>query len=269
MKMENRKKIILCKCIHNNLLDTKKVETIESDLTKIDCHVILVDDLCGAIINKNSDILDAINSDAQTVIMACPKRAVEWLLKSAEINIDLNKPEYINLHTASPDVVSNLNLGEVIDSQKPPQINIQSTDNWVPWFPVLDFDRCTHCKQCMSFCLFKVYEVDADDRVVVKNPQNCKNNCPACARICPEIAIMFPKLNESPINGDVVTADDESKNLRLDLDKINDGNMYDALKARNAKNRAKLLKRSNIEKALEERKKCGCDPGSPFKMDIS
>ncbi|MEM9803556.1 MAG: hypothetical protein AAGA20_24785, partial [Planctomycetota bacterium] len=28
---------------------------------------------------------------------------------------------------------------------------------WTPWFPVIDYDRCTNCMQCLSFCLFDVY----------------------------------------------------------------------------------------------------------------
>ena len=27
---------------------------------------------------------------------------------------------------------------------------------WKPWFPVIDYDRCTNCMQCLSFCLFGV-----------------------------------------------------------------------------------------------------------------
>ncbi|HRQ88427.1 MAG TPA: ferredoxin family protein, partial [Bacteroidia bacterium] len=30
---------------------------------------------------------------------------------------------------------------------------------WKPWFPVIDYDRCTNCMQCLSFCLFDVYGV--------------------------------------------------------------------------------------------------------------
>ena len=27
---------------------------------------------------------------------------------------------------------------------------------WKPWFPVIDYDRCTNCMQCLSFCLFEI-----------------------------------------------------------------------------------------------------------------
>jgi NAD-dependent dihydropyrimidine dehydrogenase PreA subunit len=65
--------------------------------------------------------------------------------------------------------------------------------SWKPWFPVIDYDRCTNCMQCLSFCLFDVYGVSEDNKIQVQNNDNCKTNCPACSRVCPEVAIMFPK----------------------------------------------------------------------------
>ena len=35
---------------------------------------------------------------------------------------------------------------------------------WKPWFPVIDFNRCTNCMQCLSFCLFDVYGVSGDGK---------------------------------------------------------------------------------------------------------
>jgi hypothetical protein len=59
------------------------------------------------------------------------------------------------------------------------------------WFPVIDYSRCTTCRKCVDFCLFGVYAL-SDGAVVVGNPDNCKNGCPACARTCPQRAIIFP-----------------------------------------------------------------------------
>src|SRR5262245_41822033 len=60
---------------------------------------------------------------------------------------------------------------------------------WKPWFPVIDYSRCTNCMQCLSFCLFDVYGVSNDSKIQVQNQSNCKTDCPACSRVCPEIAI--------------------------------------------------------------------------------
>lgn len=60
------------------------------------------------------------------------------------------------------------------------------------WYPVIDAERCKSCGQCHQFCLFGVYELDGAGRVRVTHPDNCKPGCPACSRICPAGAIMFP-----------------------------------------------------------------------------
>jgi Pyruvate/2-oxoacid:ferredoxin oxidoreductase delta subunit len=60
------------------------------------------------------------------------------------------------------------------------------------WFPVIDGARCVQCQHCLQFCLFGVYELDGQGLVVVQNPDRCKPGCPACARVCPQSAIMFP-----------------------------------------------------------------------------
>src|SRR5262245_18302149 len=60
------------------------------------------------------------------------------------------------------------------------------------WYPVIDYSRRTNCMECIDFCLFGVYGVDKLDRILVENQDNCKRGCPACSRVCPEHAIMFP-----------------------------------------------------------------------------
>ncbi len=68
------------------------------------------------------------------------------------------------------------------------------------WYPLLDRSRCTSCRHCLQFCLFGVYEAQ-DRRVLAVRPDNCKNGCPACARVCPEGAIIFPLSDEPAIAG--------------------------------------------------------------------
>jgi len=73
---------------------------------------------------------------------------------------------------------------------------------WVPWFPVLDYERCRNCRQCLEFCLFGVYAADEGGQVRVAHPERCKTGCPACARLCPAVAIIFPKYADGAISGD-------------------------------------------------------------------
>lgn len=85
------------------------------------------------------------------------------------------------------------------------------------WFPVIDPERCRNCGHCFQFCLFGVYEQDAEGRVRVAQPDECKPGCPACARICPAGAIMFPLYDQDPAicgaPGQYVTLDDESRRM--------------------------------------------------------
>src|SRR5262249_50614691 len=34
------------------------------------------------------------------------------------------------------------------------------------WYPVIDYSRCTNCMECIDFCLFGVYGVDQQDRIL-------------------------------------------------------------------------------------------------------
>jgi len=65
------------------------------------------------------------------------------------------------------------------------------------WYPVLDYDRCVSCKQCHEFCMFGVYSVE-DGQVIATDPDQCKPGCPACARVCPKGAVMFPHYLKDP-----------------------------------------------------------------------
>ncbi len=69
------------------------------------------------------------------------------------------------------------------------------------WYPIIDRSRCTACRHCLQFCIFGVYETDEDGRVIAIEPDKCKPGCPACARVCPEGAIMFPLCDDPAIAG--------------------------------------------------------------------
>lgn len=128
---------------------------------------------------------------------------------------------------------------------------------WKPWFPVIDYDRCTNCMQCLSFCLFGVYGVDGGKRIQVQNNDQCKTNCPACSRVCPEAAIMFPKYKAGPINGDVVSdADLQKEKMKVDISALLGGDVYAMLRLRSEKAKSRFSKERDSDKALAERQKC-------------
>lgn len=160
----------------------------------------------------------------------------------------------------TPQIVEQVN--GIRDEQKVPK-----PGTWKPWFPVIDYDRCTNCMQCLSFCLFDVYSVSPQGKIQVQNQSKCKTDCPACSRVCPEVAILFPKYRHGPINGDVVNNDDiRRENMKVDISALLGGDIYQALKDRSAKFKSRFSKERDADKALEERQKCLVQLGQ--KLDI-
>ena len=129
--------------------------------------------------------------------------------------------------------------------------------DWKPWFPVIDFDRCTNCMQCLSFCLFGVYGVDSNQKIQVQQSDSCKTNCPACSRVCPEAAIMFPKYKSGPINGDAVSDDDLNREkMKIDISALLGGDVYSLLRERSERAKSRFSKERDSDKALKERQRC-------------
>lgn len=85
------------------------------------------------------------------------------------------------------------------------------------WYPVIDFSRCTNCMECIDFCLFGVYGVDGVENILVEQPDNCRKGCPACSRVCPENAIIFPQ-HKAPAIAGAVTEGDEG--FKIDLSQL-------------------------------------------------
>jgi NAD-dependent dihydropyrimidine dehydrogenase PreA subunit len=85
------------------------------------------------------------------------------------------------------------------------------------WYPVIDYSRCTNCMECIDFCLFGVYGVDRADTILVEQPDNCRKGCPACSRVCPENAIIFPQHKTPAIAGAAV---ESASALKIDLSKL-------------------------------------------------
>jgi len=128
---------------------------------------------------------------------------------------------------------------------------------WKPWFPVIDYDRCTNCMQCLTFCLFEVYGVDQNNKLTVQNQDNCKTDCPACSRVCPEVAILFPKYKKGPINGDVVRQEDVKREaMKVDISALLGGDLYASLRSRQAEARKRFSTERDESRALLERKRC-------------
>ncbi len=154
---------------------------------------------------------------------------------------------------AGLDAVAVSSLVEGERGEKP----MNQPGRWKPWFPVIDYSRCTNCMQCLSFCLFDVYGVSKEGKLQVQNNDNCKTNCPACSRVCPEVAIMFPKYSGGPINGEPVSdADVNREKMKVDISALLGGDIYNRLRERSEAAKSRFSKERDSGKALAERKKC-------------
>lgn len=67
----------------------------------------------------------------------------------------------------------------------------------IPWYLIIDADKCTACGKCASFCHNQVYAIEETGTVAVVNPFGCTVGCSYCSTdVCPEGAISFPTLEE-------------------------------------------------------------------------
>jgi Pyruvate/2-oxoacid:ferredoxin oxidoreductase delta subunit len=197
------KTILYCNCSRANLTSDSARQAALSSLDEAGAEYLYTDDLCGlcADAKASSELAARVHGTALTVL-ACFPRTVNALLTRAGCR-DAATVEIVNLRASKPEAIAaQLNLSDVRPGGKV-TLSRSNTD-WEPWYPLIDSDRCRQCKQCLNFCLFGVYALDAEQVVGVVQPTHCKTGCPACARVCPFAAIVFPKYNTAPINGDTV-----------------------------------------------------------------
>jgi NAD-dependent dihydropyrimidine dehydrogenase PreA subunit len=224
--------IIYCRCSYYQVIPDNVKSAVLDTLKNAGLEVEIVPDLCRMCANQEPVLKSW--AEAETIkIIACYPRAVKWLFHTGGAPLPREGVEFLNMRTDSIEkITSSLLDGQLhlakskIESRKsesPPLAD------WIPWFPVIDYDKCKNCKQCFNFCLFGVYELSREDKVEVKKPANCKTNCPACARMCPQSAIIFPKYTDSPINGDTVEGATPASNV---LNELLGENIYDAIRRR-------------------------------------
>ena len=246
--MKLPKKVLFCACANAEVLPAKTRAAALAAFEDAGHEVAVVPDLCRMAAERDPALAEL--AAAGCAVAACFPRAAKALLERG--GAETAGVEFVNLRTEDVDAVVAAIGG---DAKSTPSLPAAESDAWPPWFPVLDHARCSSCGQCMNFCLFGVYTRGEDKKIEVANPANCKNLCPACARICPEAAIIFPKVDESPINGDAITDEAAVKaNIQVNVDTILGDDVYAALRERKKK-RSALLNKERLAKALSERRK--------------
>ena len=81
-----------------------------------------------------------------------------------------------------------------------------SKENWheiprseIPWYPTIDYKKCTSCGKCAEYCTLGTYEFEeknGERKIKVENPNNCVVLCAGCDDICPVGAIIHPSKKE-------------------------------------------------------------------------
>jgi len=256
--MSQNTTIIYCDCAYYENIAKEVKSAVAGALGRSGLDFEAVADLCGLAAKKDSRLRDWAAAESVKII-ACYPRAVKWLFHTAGADLDPQRTEIFNMRTMSAE--------EIISSVVPAQSKIEiggdiepgGKGDWVPWFPVIDYERCKSCRQCMNFCLFGVFAVDDAGRVEVANPAGCKTNCPACARVCPQTAIIFPKYESSPINGDEVTEETlVTETAKVDIKQLLSGDIRKAIRSRSGKARFAPSEKAN-----------GQGPGSETESFIS
>lgn len=249
------KKIILCNC-GGKLIGSDQLANISEYLKKEGISYIKISDLCGACATQKDEIRNLLMKEDEIMLIACYPRAVKLLLKETGIDIDTKPFTFMNFREADNetlfDQVKSFRIG---DTSQFSEIEISGDPDWLAWFPLIDYSRCTSCGQCADFCLFDVYE-KKEGKVLVVNPKGCKNNCPACARICPHTAIVFPKYEHGgAIAGSgSINELQEQQRQQQDIDSILGSDIYNSLQRRKLK-RQSIIRSSAMQSAIQERNK--------------
>jgi NAD-dependent dihydropyrimidine dehydrogenase PreA subunit len=246
-------KIVFCNC-GGDRLSQERLQAIESNLTKSSIEFIKLSDLCGLSATGVKKLSDLFIGGNEYLIIGCHTRSMKLLLEQADI-VNINDSfQYLNfLELSDEDISRQVNEFYKNHNQISPVKEIISDPDWPSWFPVIDYSRCNSCGQCADFCLFGVYE-KVNGKVKVRNPRECKNNCPACARICPQTAIIFPKYKQAGAIGgsDFIDEIAEQKRQADDINTFLQGDIYNALEHRKQKRRSIILEEA-MKKALDER----------------
>ena len=230
--MADKPLVLFCNCIYSEIIDRDKKAKILHTLRSSGINFEVVGDLCEYSAKKMSPLKKWAQAEPLTII-ACYPRAVRWLFFAAGASLENKQVEFLNMRTSSAQEIISQIANENNTSQKGKQAGPQEKGDWVPWFPVIDYDRCKNCKQCMNFCLFGVYGLSENGKIEVQKPAGCKTNCPACARVCPFNAIIFPKYTEGPINGDEVS---EEPNKKQNIKELVEGDNLEQIRNRGKTN---------------------------------
>lgn len=240
--------ILYCNCTYGGAVPADVREAVLTGLAASGLPFEPVADLCELAARRDPLLARLAGSDGLQII-ACYPRAVRWLFAYAGTPLAEDAVIHNMRAQSAQEILTHSALREhtggtpeaAQESPQPARPTFPDTPagGWIAWYPVIDYDRCQDCKQCLEFCLFGTYAVADDGKVRVAAPEACKLNCPACARVCPASAIVFPKFAEGgPIAGDDgVLTEPAEDGIRADFKRLSKGDVMDLLRKRAARAR--------------------------------
>lgn len=257
--MPDTPKILYCHCAQARLLADDGRRAVLDRLCASGADFEAVPDLCALALRRDV-LLQKLARASELIVIACHARAVQGLFAAAGAPLRPEGVKLLDLRARpAAEILAALPApagGPRDAAQLAAELDARAGAK-AAWFPVVDFARCTHCMQCRNFCLFGVYGKDADGRLAVQHPENCKPDCPACARVCPELAIIFPRYKQEPINGGEVTAADAAREpVKVDVSALLGGDVYGALRARSGCKCQRFAPDRDAAQAQAERQKC-------------
>lgn len=251
---KQNKHILFCNC-HGSRISQETLSGILNYLEQLSIGFTVFSDLCGVVALNSGALSEVLEENTEYLVIGCFPRTMRLLFEQAgsgdRNNLALN---YINILetplTKAQVLIDDFCSGALsISSRK----EIKGEPGWASWYPLIDYARCTVCGQCANFCLFGVYD-KTPEKITVVNPKGCKDQCPACARICPSAAIIFPKYKHGGAVGGSDDIDEKAELQRQtrDIESILGDDIYLALQKRKAK-RQSIIREEEMNKAIMER----------------
>jgi len=241
--MKRRPNLLYCHCAYADVVPEGAKRRVRAAIEKRGTACMEVADLCELAARKDPSLAE-FAAGGQVDIIACHERAVRWLFAAAGAPLASNAVIHDMRGATADEIIAQLAAGAKHGHAKARGRATQhfapkKPGEWIPWFPVIDYGRCKNCRQCLQFCLFGVY-ADRDGKVAVVQHDKCKTGCPACARVCPQSAIIFPKYTDGPISGDEgVLAGSAETGMKTDLAALSPDDLRDVLRRRSARAKSK------------------------------
>jgi NAD-dependent dihydropyrimidine dehydrogenase PreA subunit len=249
-------RVLYCRCDYAPVLPPEAKREAGQALNESGLACDVVPDLCELAARK-SPLLAELAAAPRLVIAACHRRAVTCLFAAGGAPLREENVVFLDLRQMPAgqirESISALADGHHGAGAAPVEEQSPGLPAWQPWFPVIDSARCENCGQCLGFCLFGVYKMSPEGRVEVASPESCKTGCPACARVCPSGAIVFPKYPNAPINGgDVMEGAAQHEPVQVDKAALLNGDILKVLQQR-GKDGARFAPSPGQVKAMQER----------------